>query len=348
MRLNCPIQYEIFGTTWTNKRPARRYYEEVVAVDIEEIALEDAPVAVEWMPAANPATYAHARDRGISGPDGLQLTRWHDNAHWQRLCDGHFFGSLKKGSPLTTVNDLEKMLASPHQNSAAIAATRLPPMIDDLLRPKIVRVEDDPRRNFDIIRTDGRETRIRQLEQRAKALIVVDGVLHRRCIEPFISVSLQFENDNLCYRDMGIEATYQALWGPTSTTFAFFCLSEWDKAVEFAIDRGFVPTEELPSGPRILLEQSLSPDWNLAWRAAAEIKSLGKHIEMFSRVRDPLLTEAMTCLDPERQHELLLAFNPFDPRWAYDRVARQSYEKVMSILEDRSVNLPMSSSLPKP
>ncbi|MCV9964251.1 hypothetical protein OIU34_20405 [Pararhizobium sp. BT-229] len=341
MRLLCPIQYEILGTTRTNKRPSRRYYEERIAVDILEVSSSDAPVAVEWTPGANPASYPTARDRGISGPDGLQATRWHGNVHWQRLCDGHFFGHKERGR-LTTIDDLQRMLESPNQNLAAISATGLPSPIDDLLRSKIVRVDDDPRGKFDTIRMDGRETKIRLLEDAAAGLIVVDGVLHRRCLEPFVSVSLYFENGNLRYRDIGIEATSLALWGPTTTMFACFSVTKWDEAVQFAADQGFAPGAAPLVEPRILIEQSLAEDWSLSYRAASEIKSLEKALAMFSRMREPALEEAILCQDADQQYEIMLSFDPDDLRWADNDVARRAYEKVMEILENRSVSVPLS------
>ena len=341
MRLLCPVQYEILGTTRTNKRPARRYYEERIAIDILEVSSGDAPVAVEWTPGANPPSYPTARDRGISGPDGLQATRWYGNAHWQRLCDGHFFGHKQRGR-LTTVDDLQKMLESPGQNLAAISATGLPPPIDDLLRSKIVRIDDDPRCKFDTIRIDGRETKIRLLQDAAAGLIVVDGVLHRRCLEPFISVSLYMEDGNLRCRDIGIEATPLALWGPATTIFAYFSLTEWDKAVQFAKDQGFVPDGAPLVEPRLIIEQSLADDWSLSYRAAVEIKSLEKALSMYSRIREPALDTAILCQNADQQYEIMLSFDPDDQRWADNNVARRAYEKVMEILEDRSVSVPFS------
>jgi len=38
----------------------------------------------------------------------------------------------------------------------------------------------------------------------------------------------------------------------------------------------------------------------------------------------------------------MLSFDPDDQRWADNNVARRAYEKVMEILEDRSVSVPFS------
>lgn len=347
MRLHCPIQYEILGTTRTNQRRTRRYYEERITVDILEVSSGDAPVAVEWTPCANPASYPTARDRGISGPDGLQATRWYGNAHWQRLCDGHFFGRKQRGR-LTTIDDLQSMLETPTQNLAAISATGLPSPVDDLLRSKIVRVDHDPRGKFDTIRIDGRETKIRLLEDAVADLIVVDGVLHRRCLEPFISVSLYMENGDLRCRDIGIEATSLALWGQTSNLFAHFSLANWDKAVQFATDQGYVPAADPLVEPRILIEHSLADDWSLSYRAASEIKSLEKALAMFSRIREPALEKAALCQDADQQYEIMLSFDPDDPRWADNDAARRAYEKAMEILENRSVSVPFSVPSARP
>jgi hypothetical protein len=338
MRMLFPIEYEIHGTTRTNRRPARYFYREAVAIDIPEVRSGDAPVAVEWTPVASSALFLATSDRAISGPDGKQLTRWHWNSHWQRLCDGHFYGRRDRGRA-TTVKDLEAMLASPNQDKAARAAVGSSSLIDDLLKSKIVSIGGDPRGKFVSVRTDGRETQMKQLDEVVSGLISVDGILHRKCLEPFVAVSLYFENGELRARDLGIEATEQALWGPTATTFAFFGVSKWDEAVKFALENGYDATRPIPGKPEIMMDQTLTYDWDVSYKAATEIKALVSALSMFSRIHEPRLAKAIRSQDADEQHEIMLSINPDDPRWVGNASAIRSYTKVMDILENRAISL---------
>lgn len=338
MRMLCPIKYEIHGTTKTNRRPAKYAYREMIAVDIPELDSADAPVAIEWTPEANLAVHRYATlDREISGPDGKQLTRWNANSHWQRLCDGHFYGQKERGSAIM-VEDLESMLASPRQNSAARVAIGLSsPNVGKAIR--IVNVSDDPRERFTSIRTDGREDAIRCLDEAVAGLISVDGIVHRKCIEPFISVALDVQRGELRVRDMGIETTVQALWGPTSTTFAFFGLSRWDEAIALVnTHAGVKPANILPE-PRILIGESLTYDWQVSYKAAIKAKAMQSALIMFSGVLEPKLENAIVSQDVDEQYEILLSLDPGDPRWADNGSARRNLAKALEILENRTITM---------
>ena len=345
MRMRCPIQYEIHGTTETNRRPARYAYREVVEVDICDVCETDAPVAVEWVPDLNSVADRLAySDRVVSGPDGMQLTRWHEDAHWQRLCDGHFYGRRSNG-PLVTVGDLESMLSSPTQDSAARVAIGLSTKAKTT---RIAEVGGDPRGRFTSIRTDGRELAMDELEKATGGLISVDGIVHRKCLEPFICLQIDADRDGAFVCDLGIEATAGALWGPTSTTYAFFGLGDRAKALQYVNDTLAVGRSppSISAEPIIRINESLTYDWDVTFRAAFEARKMQRLLRGLFHSTDwtePKLDEVISSHCSEQQYEIMCSIDPDASRFAANKMLRRQYDKVMEILDGRSINIGLHS-----
>ncbi|MCS4089133.1 hypothetical protein [Rhizobium sp. BK176] len=339
MRILCPIQYEIYGTTRTNRRPLRYLYKELVSVEIVEVSAADAPVAVEWMPSE-----VRLADREINpvvtGPDGKQLTRWFENRHWQRLSDGHFYGKKSLGHNIE-VSHLQSMLADPSKNSVARGAIGLMSQVDRKERARIVDVKEDPRGRFETIRLDGRTIAMGYLDKAIEGLISVEGVLHRRCIEPFFRVSLVTEKERLQVRDIRVEATADALWSPSHYIFACFGVDQWDGAIAFANSQGctFDISALSTQKPVILVDDSIRYDWEVSYKAATEAKKAQEQLRMFSMSFDPRLEDVIVSQDADEQYEILHSIDLTDPKWAGNESALRGYRKAMEILEDRKVTM---------
>jgi hypothetical protein len=239
------------------------------------------------------------------------------------------------------------MLETPTQNSAARVAIGLTRQIKPKASSKIVDVSQDPRGRFLSIRMDGREAAMKYLDEAVAGLIAVNGIVHLRCIEPFISVALDVGNGEPKIRGLGIETTTQALWGPGTTTFAFFGLSKWDEAIQFAEGLGWTGTvtSEPIAELRVLLQESLTYDWGISYKAAVEARAMQKALTMFSRVFEPRLEKVIHSQDADEQYEVMLSLDHDDPRWQDNATAQRSYEKAIAILENRTINMSLQKTL---
>jgi hypothetical protein len=342
MRIVCPLQYEIYGTTRTNHRPLRYLYKELVSVEIAEVSSLDAPVAVEWTP-SEVRLSDRTVDPVVSGPDGKQLTRWFENRHWQRLSDGHFYGQRSLGHNIEA-SHLQSMLAEPSKSSVASVAIGLMSQNDPKENDRIVEVTEDPRGRFECIRIDGRTIAIGYLDKAMAGVISVDGVLHRRCVEPFFRVSLDTEGKGFKVRDIRVEATVDALWKPSTDIFACFGVDKWDGAMAFANSQGctFDVRTLATQKPEILVDDAIRYDWDISYRAAAEAHAIQKQLVMFSSF-DPRLEDVIASQDADEQYEILSSIDLDDPRWAGNDSAARGYRKVMEILEDRKVTMVVPS-----
>ena len=341
MRILCPIQYEIQGVTNTNRRLKNHAFIEIVSFDIPGVDTSDAPVAVEWTPDTDAHKYdTQYPDRAISGPDGRQLTRWHENSHWQRLCDGHFYGKKSLGK-VVTVERLQSMLNDPTQDSAALTAIRVPPSNSSKPASKFSKTDGDPRDKFTDIKVDGRSLVIQSYQEAFKGLIAVDGCLYRKSVEPYVSVELVLEEDRLVVDNVGIETTSGSLWGPTTKMFAVFGLGNMDKAVEFISDHSRATTKGGTAVPAVdvLVDEALTYDWDVSYPAAATARTTQNLLSMYSFSRDPKLEEVIASQDAEEQYQILTSIGLSEPRWAQCQQALRSFEELMDILDNRRVSL---------
>jgi hypothetical protein len=339
MRLLCHIHYEIQGSTDTNRRPRKYAFKELVALDIPVVDEDAAPIAVEWTPDTESYGYGY-EDRQMSGPDGRQLTRWHENSHWQRLCDGHFFGVKERG-PSITLDDLQAMLADPCKNTAALAAVQLPEANPGNSKYKYAQVDRDPRSRFADIKMDGRDLVMQSFQKASSGLIIVNGQLHRKSIEPYISVELGYDRGIAVIKNVGIETTPGSLWGPSTKLYAVFGLGQMDRALTFITDPKLTDSGSDIRVPdvNVLREEALTYDWDISYKVAVAAKAAQNALSLFSRSRDLKLEEIIASQDAEEQHDILLSIDPSEPRWEDNELALRRYGEMVDILNNRTISM---------
>lgn len=342
MRVIFPVRYPIVGKTKTTKGNVSKWFEELVPLDIPEVEPFLAPIAVRWKPTADTVHDPATVDRCISGDDGFQLTRWFENAHWQRLCEGHFGGKHQGGKNLT-VELFQTLLAQASPGSDALLKMGLHPGPTTPGNGKLLRVETDPSSNFEAIKFSGRTETMARLHAASNVLISVGGVLHRRCAEPFASVSLHFKDGKLQCQDIGIEASLVALWDAKRVN-ANFSLGDWRKAEEFALEQGLEGFDTYSHAPEIFIPESLSDQWNLAYRVGMAITFVKKSLWLSPTAPMGLLTEAIRCHDVSRQFEIMSKIKFDEDTWRNTSSLRQSYAEVMDLLDEMPVSLGLTSS----
>jgi hypothetical protein len=235
------------------------------------------------------------------------------------------------------------MMENPERKRLISTGAGFPQLPDSPLQERMRRVDHDARQDFETIRLDGRQIGMGYVDHAISNLIAVDGVIYRRCLEPYGCVKLEHTDRGPKCVDLAVEATADVIWGQSSGTFAYFAIRDWQAAKDFASKRGFEPDGGVTSDPEILIEESLLDDWNLYYAAGAEITALISSLSIFSMRQEPLLEKARICQDPEEQYQMMLAFDPDDVRWANNGSARRSYTKIMDILGSRPITLPLPS-----
>ncbi|MCV9964835.1 hypothetical protein OIU34_23360 [Pararhizobium sp. BT-229] len=256
MRMLWPIKYGVRGKRYNRLTAASYCFLETVPADIRVVAVGDAPIAVEWVPSGELSYHRPWNtDCDISGPDGTQITRWYSGRHWQRLCEGHLIphpGVQKLNTQLVDIQMLERRLttSSPVRREAALYAVGLD---EPRYEPeKRICVDEDPRQSFRTISKESRTSAIQEVEVAAANLICIENTLYRKCLEPFISISM----DRGRVFDIGIEASHHARGYGT----AVFELNQWGKAVDFANSHeSLSPTLSfVTSKPTIWLPESIT------------------------------------------------------------------------------------------
>ncbi|MCZ7860929.1 hypothetical protein O9X98_05885 [Agrobacterium salinitolerans] len=345
MRIQFPIQYEIDGVKTGNRVASRYAYRELVEVDIREMAEAHAPVAVEWRPRPLKSPHRHATsDCNVSGPDGVQLTRWHDGRHWQRLCEGHFSQGMHRGA-LVSARRFEELLLDPSRRGDVTNAMgmRLFQGTTVPRRTKWHNADSDPTDQFRSMKWDGRADAMIKLEKTVNGLMSIDGVLYRRSFEPYLSVIVLGRMETLPIREIGIEAKESARWN-AKNAHAMLSLNDWDAAVAFALGDER-PTAEITSviesvRPQVHMPETLSYDWKVCFMAAEKIVAMMRQMAVMLVPEHPALRAVVESVDADEQYELLTSIDEETVNaWKARGVTTKSYWEALEKLEDRTISL---------
>ncbi|MCV9964239.1 hypothetical protein OIU34_20345 [Pararhizobium sp. BT-229] len=302
---------------------------------ITEVGASEAPVAVSWVPPAYRRNSEQCAD--ISGPDGLQLTRWYEGRHWQRLCLGHITSEFRMNSPLMDARTLENALRD--WEAQKLLGLRWD---GDGLRPKDV-ADCDPRSGFSDIDIDGREEAIEEVMAAVERLISVDGVLHQTCREPFLVVSDKGRSRGTRQKDFSIEIGEYMLFSEPPSRTDVMPLSEWDGLnAEFEWCRDGKPSEEISRvyGPKIALPDAFTYDWDIAFRVSLLMNRLLQSLHSRGLGTDTAIRKAIASVDAEEQYELISSLPPGRAMtWASQGVDTSCIGKALTILDGRKVTV---------
>lgn len=363
MNFQCPVNYWITGFREGASSAKKHYFQEFVTVTIPEVPAEEAPVAVRWKPAPRVTPWMYSRfkrsDSGVVGPDGFQHTRWYDGRHWQRLCHGHLYEASahhtqNKPTPALTPEGLAKLLNDPGyiEHSMAAVVMGLGDEQFEVSRTAGYRdVHSDPSREFSAIRRTNRTEKMNRLEEAVADLISVDGVLHRRSIQPFISVCNRKQQDADTHLDVVIEATPYQFWQTRAQGFPSFPLSEWEAAAAFALgnssDTGAIRHLE----PEVLVEDAIALDCEATTAVGVALGELLASLRLKAPVHGPYphrnITRAMYSQDLDEQFGLLSAI-PVEVVAGWKRADKQKLREALLLLDDRTVSPPVQSCFQSP
>ena len=339
MQLTVPVHYQIVGVRQGNRASRRYLFREFVPVTIPEVGAPDAPVAVSWVPPA----YRRNSEQcaGISGPDGLQLTRWYEGRHWQRLCLGHITSEFRMNSPLMDARTLEQALRD--WEAQKLLGLRWD---GDGLRPKDV-AGCDPRSEFATIDDDGRETAIEEVMAAFARIISVDGVLHQKCREPFLVLSDKGSSRGTRQKDFSVEISEFLLFSEPSSRSDVRPLSAWEGLnAEVEWCRDGKPSNEISRvyGPKIALPESLTYDWEVAFRVSFQMNRLLESLHSRGLGTNATIRKAIVSVDADEQFELVSSLSHGQSFiWASHRVDTSCIGKALTILDERSVTVDIGS-----
>ncbi|MCS4089163.1 hypothetical protein [Rhizobium sp. BK176] len=363
MEFQCPINYYISGTKDGAVSSKKYYFREFVTVSIAEISSAEAPVAVRWRPAPRtpPSMYSRQRfsDTGVVGPDGYQHTRWYNGRHWQRLCHGHLNSSSAHhtgttATPALTVDDLAAALMRETYHESATSAVVMG-LGDELHEVACVSgsqdVNRDPSADFSSIRRSDRPEKVDRLQEAVASLIVVDGVLHRRSMEPFVSVCHTKHRALDPHLDIAIETTPRQFWDQREAAYNIFAIPDWDRAVATALDGTSAVQSLAHFAPEILIADSIARDHESSTEVGLVLKGLLASLRLAAPVHGPYphrnITRAMYSQDLDEQFELLSAI-PADIVTKWKKSDKQQMRDALLLLEDRVVSVPVETQSPSP
>lgn len=176
MIVEVPICYYAHGRRTGKKISAAHDFLETLHLEVPVFADHDAPVVVEWTDRPDPQGM---RPRDYWGPDDVAVGVEH-----VRVLEGKFFRPLRfkdVGRPADVDRINIGQFVDAISSGLAGGFLKLPKLHQDAKR-----VSADV--HFEIVQGSGREAVARPIREAASRLIVVDGMVHVRCEEPFICV----------------------------------------------------------------------------------------------------------------------------------------------------------------
>lgn len=211
-----------------------------------------------------------------------------------------------------------------------------------------IETDSDPTDQFSSIRWDGRADAINQLGKTVGDLIDVDGVMHQRSFEPYLSVVIG-RMGVLPVKEIGIEAKERTRWNVGNKSHAMFPANDWDRAVEFALGdeppSAAVDAEFARVRPRILIPESICYDWKLSFQAASKINGTIKHMVALLIPKDPRLVAAVESMDVDEQHEILTSIDEATVNsWKAKGVLTTPYWEALEILDERPISVGIPSA----
>ena len=169
MNLDVTLCYVASVLAARQRTPRPRAFSERMTVEVREVGLPDLPVAMRWDVAS-----------GAGGARSAREVRWDGEALWQRLGEGGRAGPQDVAWLLARVDHRDPVVVGGAQDPLSLRTqyidhgTRAPFMAAD---PTVVRVSHTylPERRAEV-------------EAAAASLLLVDGALYERAVEPVLVV----------------------------------------------------------------------------------------------------------------------------------------------------------------
>jgi hypothetical protein len=184
MLIKAPISYSVTGRMPGRSRANAYGFFEYLDIELREIDEDEAPIAMSWFSdlEEKDIRLASGRYRNFRDADGMQHTRWFEGSHWLRIMDGYLSGSRVHFGVSTPL--------SADALKRNIDAGGIPGILPNVrgFTPRSKFITDDPMAMFDTVRENGRDAAISQTERGAHGLIIVDGIVYKRCNTPVLAV----------------------------------------------------------------------------------------------------------------------------------------------------------------
>ena len=332
--LDLPVTYIVKGVL-PGRKGAREYsFTEKHRVDIEEVAAEDAPVAVSWKVAGVPGAarfdYMHHYEARAADASGRNHTVFHEGRHWLRVLTGH--NRIDNGVPerKSSVGLPTAEFVAGAERGGFNFMLGFAPFI---FSPK--EVHSDPTDGFSSISESSRDRVMRCLDR--LGFISVDGILHMSADQPVIALAscdvgpTRFPYPYVTARERTLRENPRV----DETLFIPFSMSEELAGFQRALPAS-VPTSELD--PVVHLPESMSRDTDLRAAADFHVKTV---LDATKRARTktyPDLSPYFATDDLDEKADILsdaLSAWPGGP----GGVSSATLETALAVLDDRSVSV---------
>jgi hypothetical protein len=174
--IEVPIRYHASGRKKGNSINSTLPFQELVEVDIPVVGAEDAPVVAEWDDTPPVGASVPNSDWEIRLGAEIEHVRFYDDAYWRPLRGYEITGS-NDGHPISVVDFARTVEEGKHLSVF--------PRFELTGRKFFA-----PEQYFETVDFSKRRLHVPLVEKAAADLLVVDGFVYARCIEPMILVKM--------------------------------------------------------------------------------------------------------------------------------------------------------------
>ena len=172
--IEVPIRYNASGRKKGNSINSTLPFQEIIEVDIPVVGDEEAPVVAEWDDTPPVGTSPRSSGWTIRPGEEREHVRFFDDAYWRPLRDHEITGS-EGGHPISAGDFARTVGEGKHRSVFPVF---------ELTGRKFF----PPEQYFETVDFSKRRQHAPLVEKAASDLLIVDGVVYGRCIEPMILV----------------------------------------------------------------------------------------------------------------------------------------------------------------
>ncbi|MCV9964619.1 hypothetical protein OIU34_22265 [Pararhizobium sp. BT-229] len=176
MIIEVPIRYNASGRKKGNSINSTLPFQEMIEVDIPVVGDEEAPVVAEWDDTPPVGTSPRSSGWTVRPGEEREHVRLFDDAYWRPLRN-HEISGTEDGHPISA-GEFTRIVGEGRHRSVF--------PVFELTGRKFF----PPERYFETVDFSARRKHAPLVQRAAADLLIVDGVVYGRCIEPMILVSM--------------------------------------------------------------------------------------------------------------------------------------------------------------
>lgn len=341
MTVSClvPMAYVIKGVLGGQKGIRSHLFAETAEIEIEEVACEDAPVAVSWTVPGAPKEarldyFNHVESRAYDA-ECRNHTVYHRGRHWLRILHGHVGPSNRNGrewdvSEGITLGEFLGFVDLGRYNDFL----GFSPMWEFV---KLETVGGDPAGRFTEVRESERPRSLRSLAR--LELLSVDGLIHVACDQPAYALA-SADNDLVSFRYPYVTARRQFLIDNPrigETRYLPFSMDD-----EFQQYLAAVPADVVipPLDVQIHLPEAISHDEELEVGADYHVRTLSDAVRRARKRQYPDLSQYFGLEDIDEKADFIAAARAAWPA-VVGGLSASPLDMALAMLDEREIALPV-------